>query len=492
MTSLRSFTTVSLIVVCFAILAMAQIPRESPWWDEIITLSQLRAPTFGAFIDGVKVNDPTMAPLYYTVAYYYAKAAGDSLFAMRALSVFAGLGSILLIWRLATKMLSSQAGLIAALLMSLSLSHHYYSVEIRTYPFTVLIVMGAMYGLWRAVDESSRFAWGANMVLNALAVANHLFAVFILPAQGLYVLIFAPKRWRTFSLWCVAQGPCLALATIWVLMGSGSGQMLDAATWIPPAGLRDFASALLLFTGGRPIQAGSSSHLPLGMSLEIPLALLFLSMMAMPLTHWISDRRIFSGVHWNSKEARTWAFLILWASIPAVLLFMGSVWKPMFVPRYVLYSAPAYPIAAALAIVQIRKTWFRRGILAALLLCSGWQLVSLCDGPVRPDWKNATEYLKANVQEKDTVVPYRQLDYTTCIYYRPVVSDRITLAEKWSDVGPRAREAHERGGSAWVIVWMWTPPEKIERSLKEAGLSFTARDFCGWPGLRIYNTSKTQ
>jgi hypothetical protein len=90
----------------------------------------------------------------------------------------------------------------------------------------------------------------------------------------------------------------------------------------------------------------------------------------------------------------------------------------------------------------------------------------------------------------DTVVALQSINYTALRYNSPALESRARCVDVWSEVRPAVEEAHERGGDAWVVVWLWTEPGNIESSLRESGLEFSFADFGGWPGLRAYRVPR--
>jgi len=102
------------VVLVALLLRTWQLANESPWWDEIVTLEILDAPSVVEFVQLEWAADPPMTPGYFVLAYYWSRLAGASTIAMRWLSVLLGLVALPLTYVLARRLYNPTAGLIAA------------------------------------------------------------------------------------------------------------------------------------------------------------------------------------------------------------------------------------------------------------------------------------------------------------------------------------------------------------------------------------------
>jgi len=116
-----------------AFLRLWNLSGESPWLDEVLTLSHVDAPTLQAYWRELNAIDGSyaMVPVYYTLEYAWAQIFGTSADVVRALSITAGLLSIPLLFGIARRVYGNAAGIVAAFCLAASLPHIFYSQEVR-------------------------------------------------------------------------------------------------------------------------------------------------------------------------------------------------------------------------------------------------------------------------------------------------------------------------------------------------------------------------
>ena len=496
------------IVLFGAFLRVYGLGAESPWWDEIVTLEALDAPGLSAFLREERASDPPMTPVYFTVAWCWSRLGGGSVLWMRLLSVALGLACIPVLYQLGRRLVGRNAGLLGSLALAGSLVHVYYSQEIRVYALATLLALVSMYCFVRWLErERGAGGWlAAHIVFNALLAFTHLFGVLLFAAQGIFLAFFIPgpdvgSSGRAgarphlarphlarphLGAWLVAHMVILAGLVGW-LSTIDTATIHDAADWMVRPGWREVAMVAAVFAGGRPSNENPAAHLPGGVSLDLVLTGVVCVLIA-----WYVVRRLF----WRGEpvgggllrgRAGVW-LLLIWFLVPAAgLLVTSYLWRPCFVYRYILFSSvPLYVLLGA-ALGEARGA---RPIGLVLACVWGFQLLAVGSGPFRPDWRSVGAYLESRMGPRDTVVALQSINYSALRYNSSVPESQVRCVDVWSDVRPAVQEAHLEGGDAWVVVWLWTEPGNIERSLGESGLRYSFADFGGWPGLRAYRAPK--
>lgn len=171
------------IVAAGAALRFATLDAQSFWLDEAATVDLVRR-GFGDMLDGVASGEST-PPLYYVLAWLWAKVAGTGEVGMRSLPALFGTATIVVAYALAARIAGARAGLIAAAVCAANPFLVWYSQEARAYALLVLLTAGGLL----AFVAGRRVAWA---LLSIAALAAHWFAIFPVAAQAVWLL--ARKR----------------------------------------------------------------------------------------------------------------------------------------------------------------------------------------------------------------------------------------------------------------------------------------------------------
>ncbi len=133
-------------------------------------------------------------PLYFAALSLWRLAAGDSLLALRFLSIAAGVIAVAVVYRLACDVFGRRAALIAALLFAVLPSAVYYAQEVRHYGWLTLFSALSWLILLRYLRQPSRKLWIGYVLSLATMLYTLYFAVFTIAAQGLIVLWMVVRR----------------------------------------------------------------------------------------------------------------------------------------------------------------------------------------------------------------------------------------------------------------------------------------------------------
>ena len=185
MPKLPSVRALAAIVVAGAALRFVTLDAQSYWLDEAATVDLLRR-GFGDMLDGVADGEST-PPLYYVVAWLWAKLAGTGEVGLRSLSALLGTGTIVVGYGLGRYAAGARAGLIAAAICAANPFLVWYSQEARAYALLVLLTAGALL----ALVHGRRWAWA---LLSVAALATHWFALFPVAAMAVWLLTREARR----------------------------------------------------------------------------------------------------------------------------------------------------------------------------------------------------------------------------------------------------------------------------------------------------------
>ncbi|MGX6604255.1 glycosyltransferase family 39 protein [Micromonosporaceae bacterium Da 78-11] len=276
--------------------------EHATWWAASLPLGDLT--------QLVRIVDLVLAP-YYLAMHFWVVVSGDSAFAMRlpsALCAAAAAGLLALIGR---RIADAWTGIIAGLLLAAVPAVSRYGQEARPYAPALLATVAAVLLLLRAVESPSRWRWLGYGLAVAAVAATHLVALLAVPAH--LVLDRRLTRGRL-----LAMAGALAVAAPLAFLAHRQAHQIS---WVPDpswAGLAAFPGKLFLST-------------------PVAVVLIGLGLVAM--------------------LRRSGAFLAGWALLPPVLTALTAHQLHFFYPRYLLFTVPAWALAAAWTL----RRWIAHG-----------------------------------------------------------------------------------------------------------------------------------
>ena len=392
------------IVAFAAFLRLYGIGTQSLWLDEGVSLRIARLDVPGIFREVRVDNNP---PLYYLLLHYWIELFGDSETSVRMPSALAGVLAVLAIYGVGSRLLLERpAALLAALMLAAVVPFHLrYSQEARTYELMLTLSLVSFYffvGLCREEgrDGSGPVAQTGYVLCTSLLMYSHVYGLFVVLAQNLYVFALAPfgaegaraGRRPRLDRWVVLQGallilyaPGLALLYEWVTSPGQRG-------WVEEPTVRSVYKAFVSYAGS-------------------PTLLVLLAVLC--------------GVAAFSLARRAPAKLLLlsfWLVIPlAVPICVSLVSTPIFSSRYAISATPALYLLACLgvqAMVQSLSRSWARGIAyaaASILMATlaAGNVLAYYEEPNKPQWREAATYVEARAEPGDlaVVAPGYQADF---------------------------------------------------------------------------------
>src|ERR1700722_13143252 len=169
-----------------AALRFATIRRQRYWLDEATTVHELRL-SFGAMLHSVRVNETT-PPLYFIVAWLWAKLFGTGEAGLRSLPTPAGIAVVPITYLCGRELVSRRAGALAAALAAVSPFMIWYSQEARSYMLFVAFAGASFLYFARSLRRPSRSNLALWCAFSSLAVLTHFFAGFLVAPEAIGLL----------------------------------------------------------------------------------------------------------------------------------------------------------------------------------------------------------------------------------------------------------------------------------------------------------------
>ncbi len=410
--------TLGVILASAFFLRMWDLGRNGLWYDEILQ-AQAVTGTLEKFVSELIVH--AAMPLDYVIERGVLYLGANELLIRFPAAAFSTL-AVVVMYKLARALFGHTTGIIAAAFLAVSSFAIFYAHEARPYSLYMLLVLAAFYWLYRALQTNQLTHWFYFGVCVAGAVLTHLFALFVVIALVLFILIglcvrvLAPRRAPLFgritrnAIFAGVLVSALFLGALWLtpnarfVWGSSlrffsflfSPQFLPPEQWYglapgetPPLLTFDFFYTKVLenFSGG-----------------GIVATVAFVS---------------FGLIGLMAFRRKTWEILLLamWALVPTtlIILFLGSR-GTLFAARYLIASLPAWILLCAVGVVECgalveRVTRENKFVARAAMLVLAFLFIAVSLERARAvialpkeEWRTVGKILDANVQPNDAVI----------------------------------------------------------------------------------------
>ncbi len=407
----RALNAELLAVAGVTLLALAlRLPHvgESLVGDEMYAYAEVHGRSLGGVIDAVRQGGENSPPLFFVLAWLSMKL-GDPTVTIRLPSLVLGTATVPLIYLVGRRAVGGRAGVVAAALLALSPFAIFYSTEARPYATLTFFVVLCTLALLVALDTGRTGWWVAYAVSGCLVLYAHYFGLFVLLAQGLWVLWAHRDRWRPFFI----AGAAIAVGYLpWVIAFLGQkGNSISILAFYAPLNASGIERELLRLFPGHP--SFVVSELPgrgvvavLGLALAVGLV--------------AGARRALTRDGGSPRPAPGLVLVGALALAPILGFLLYSALGPeLFIARYL---SAALPFVALLAGAVV--TWPGRTVSLALtavaVACMAVGAVAgLEDVHRRPDYKGAAHFIDRTARPGDAVV---QADLTLGATRSQVVS----------------------------------------------------------------------
>jgi mannosyltransferase len=213
-----------------AVLRFVGIGHQGFWFDEGNTALLVHFSP-GKMLGLIPQSEST-PPLYYCVAWIWARLFGFGEAPLRSLSALAGVATVPVMFLAGRRLFNIRIGLVSAALVACNPVLIWYSQEARSYSLLVCLSAVTLLTFAQGLERPTARHLSLWVLSCALAVATHYYALLIIAPEVLWLLV-AHRRSRAVLIALGALGLCgLALAPL-ALSQNGTGH----ASWIAPIAL---------------------------------------------------------------------------------------------------------------------------------------------------------------------------------------------------------------------------------------------------------------
>jgi mannosyltransferase len=374
----RPFVFLVALMLAAIVLRISFIDSKSLWLDEAYTAHRVTMP-LGELLK-VIVNDRMNMSLYYLMLWGWVSVVGASEFMLRLPSVVFDTITIPLLYVLGAELWDRRTGLMAAMLVTVNATMIQYAQTARSYTMFVALATLASIFFIRSIkrDAASRSLAG-YVVSGTVTVYSHLFGIFALPAQWLSLFIFRPDRKVAIRLTvCIVIIGILSVPAFFLSISSHHWSL----DWIQRTSIYSLRELLLSY-------AGAFDGLPTSLTMILTGSYLVGVILAVA-----------------SAQTNDWpalGYLLLSILVPVALTIVVSIFKPMFVYRYLLPGLPLFALLAAAGFQRLKPAF---AIVMAICALSLAQDYAYYRAPSIQDWRGVVEFVTAHSQPGDILVVY--------------------------------------------------------------------------------------
>ncbi|HEX8958548.1 MAG TPA: glycosyltransferase family 39 protein, partial [Solirubrobacterales bacterium] len=320
--------------------------------DEVVTAARVIPGSFVHMLHEVRTSESN-PPLYYVLAWGWAKLFGTGEVGLRSLSALVGAATVPIAYPIGRELASRRAGLVGAAILAVSPMLIWYSQEARSY--ALVVFFGALSLLFFV--RSLRTRRGSDLALwsvaSALAFCSHYFAAFQIAIEAVWLLVALRDRRKA------------VLAAVGGVAAVGLALLPLIAAQVNPHHISWIGHSLLssrLFETAVGFLAGETGHV-IGEPLRPGFALL-------PAVS-IGAALLLVALRGSEREKRGAALgVLVGLGIVLLALVAALLGKDYVMARNVL---PALVPLTAVAAIGFTASGARRiGLLCAILLCAYW------------------------------------------------------------------------------------------------------------------------
>ena len=171
------------LVLLAALVRFGTLDAKGFWGDELSTIN-LAHRSLGGALAGVARLEST-PPLYYVVAWSWAKLVPTTEVGARAISALCVVALVPVAYAAARELASTRAAVVTAALVACNPLLVWYSEEARSYSLVALLSAVALLFFLRALRRRRPRDYAGWALASSLALATHYFAVLLVLPQAI-------------------------------------------------------------------------------------------------------------------------------------------------------------------------------------------------------------------------------------------------------------------------------------------------------------------
>lgn len=369
-------------------------------------------------------------PGYYTIVGFVYKFLPPTEINTRLTSIAFYLLTVFLVYKLASNIKGHIFGILTAIVIALNPIFFTYAFEARNYTMFAFAATGSVLFLLELSKKFSKPRAVGFILFTTLGVYTHYYMLFILGAQGLYLLLFDRKIfWRMMGLYTIVVISFLP----WLKVLVGQILSVKSSYWIPPI---DFQHTY--FDAFERILGGEYQSIWRTLLFSLSLILLVLGIVQYALGNHSEGSPSRISTRSKPKFEKSYLMIWLWVIAPFLLaslpgLQVGGLRLPfrsIFFWRYLIGSAIPFSVLLMYGAQKLPKQLMVAAIVLLVSLSAVIDLSVFGNSPY--SFREAfSQNLVGKIKPTDKIVTTLP-SFAEVLYYRNVnniKNDLIVLPE---------------------------------------------------------------
>lgn len=459
---------------------------HSLWLDEAVSIHLASFPWSEIFQQGMSLQEPN-PPLYHLALSLWMRVFGSGVAAVRLLPAFLGTLYLPALYLLGKRLFSARLALMATLLAALNPFLVWYSQEVRMYAMVAALSVWSLYCFVRALETDRRSWWLAYVCLTVASLYTHLYAVFLLPAELLFLFLYPRRHRKSWLQGAVSWGLSLLCFSPWLLRAwqlSGT-----VPSWRPSLTLGAMLSACLeAFT----VRRVPLPPLELGVIMAVCAVFVLVGLLVRRVPQRGSVPR-----GWRPLDMRSSVFLILSLVFPLMLAYLLSFRQQIFAVYYLIVIVAPFLLALAAGLDKTAAFSKLAGLVSLLMVVGifsyglrhNWSLDYR-----KEEWRAAAQYVARHAREGDAILCH--VDYTRIpfsYYYEgavPIFAPFGGPPTTYPDVA-RTLEGLSGYGTIWLVQSHtdWVDPTRTVEAWLSSSFPVATEQFPPGVDVKGYSAS---
>ena len=407
MTNKKALSILFLALILTSAFEIYNLTKISLWHDEAFSALLIKY-DFGEMI--YRIGLDVHPPFYYIVLRGWDSLFGNSLFSLRAFSVFFSILMVLAAYLLVKEAFRNRKlALFSSLLLAFSSFQIQYAMEARMYVLGTFLIILSSYFILKALKTKNWSWWLLYALAVSAGIYTHYYVFFSVLAQGIFLLCWVFKESR-FSLAAWLKNKTLWLASgayglvalfylPWLNIFLRQLGQVQESYWIPPMGPLSVPNTFFKMTTGGQIDQYRFWYISIALMILILIAAVYALRKIKPSAKWL---------------------IFLSLVIPFIAAIGLSLKTSIYLDRYFIFVLPFYLILMGGAVFLIKNKQIRNTLIGLAVLGSmatfpmHW---SNLNADKKPGMAAAAAYLNQEVKPDNRIYIGSSFVYFTFKYY---------------------------------------------------------------------------